>query len=193
MIRLYILKPMKKVLFLVIPILFACQSNSPANYPYSEKETKEFLDQISSNIMVLNSDLTLIHKKPAHELDILTYYPLPRSKVEEYNKNGHIVNKMDDIADFATYEIKDYELINEKNEKLQLLEDISAPSLQDFSLWTYNDVLCGQLGIYVKLHKNFETLKGHVTVLLAMPGNQTRNVKLPVNISITDKDPRPGI
>ncbi|MGJ1430305.1 hypothetical protein ACR79M_01535 [Sphingobacterium spiritivorum] len=184
---------MKKILFLVLPVLFACQSNRPANYPYSEKETKEFLDQISSNVMALNSDRTLIHKKPADEFDLLTYYPLAKSKVEEYNKNGHIVNKMDDIADFATYEIKDYELINEKNEKLQLKDNNSVMPLQDFSLWTYNDVLCGQLGVYVKLHKNFETLKGHITVLFAMPGNQNRNVKIPVNISITDEDPRPGI
>ncbi|RZL66204.1 MAG: hypothetical protein EOP81_01330 [Variovorax sp.] len=160
------------------------------------------LTQLATHVMVINSDSTLARKKPAREFDLLTYYPLPKAKVDEYKRNGHIANQNnnnDDIADFVTYKVKNHELLNEKQEKLQLTEDSGDYSLQDFSLWTYDKVLCSQRGIYIKLDKPFERVKGHITLVFEMPGNSTgetritREVRVPIDLSITDKDPRPGV
>ncbi|SEM06389.1 hypothetical protein SAMN05518845_115176 [Variovorax sp. YR750] len=187
---------MKRLLPLLLSalfVLFACQTRAAPRDPYSAGEAQALLMQLGSHVMVINSDLTLIRKKPARELDLLTYYPLPKAKVDEYRRNGHIVNRNDDIADFATYRVKDYELTNEKHEKLQMKNDIAASPLQDFSLWTYDQVLCSQRGFYVKLDKTFERVRGHITLVFEMPGNVSREIRVPVDLSIADKDPRPGI
>ena len=188
---------MKKLPALVLSawvFLFASHAHAAPRFPYSAEEARTLLTQLSTHVMVINADMTLIRKKPASEFDLLTYYPLPKAKVNEYKRNGHIANKNDDIADFATYRVKDYELVNEKNEKLRLKDDQSeADSLQNFSLWTYDNVLSGQLGVYVKLDKTFERVKGHITLVLEMPGKITREVRVPVDLSIADKDPRPGV
>ena len=187
---------MKRLLPLLLSALlalFACQAHAAPRYPYSADEARALLTQLGAHVMAINSDLTLIRKKPANGFDLLTYYPLPKAKVDEYKRNGHIVNKNDDIADFATYRVKDYELTNEKHEKLQMKDGIGASSLQDFALWTYDNVLCGQKGVYVKLDKAFERVKGHITLVFEMPGNVTREIRVPIDLSIADKDPRPGI
>ncbi len=183
---------MKKLLqLLFLSALFACHAHSAQPYPYSADQARALLTQLSAHVLVINSDLTLIKKKPAREFDLLTYYPLPKIKLDEYKRNGHITNKNDDIADFVTYEIKDYELINEKNEKLQVKESSKAASLQDFALWTYDHVLSSQRGFHVKLDKPFERVKGHITLVFEMPGRITREVRVPVDLSVTDEDPRP--
>ena len=187
---------MKKLLPLVLSALlalFACQAYAAPRFPHSADEARALLTHLGAHVMVLNSDMTLIKQKPASELDLLTYYPLPKAKVDEYKRNGHIVNKNDDIAEFVTYRVKDYELTNEKHEKLRIKDDIRAASLQDFALWTYDNVLCSQRGFQVKLDKTFERVKGHVTLMFEMPGNVTREIRVPVDLSIADKDPRPAI
>ena len=187
--------PMKKLLPLVLSTLFALpasQAHAAPRQPYTPDQARALLTQLGAHVMVINSDQTLIRKKPASTFDVLTYYPLPKAKVDEYQRNGHIVNTNDDIADAATYRIKDYALTNEKNEKLRLKDDGGAPSLQDFSLWTYDNALSSQRGFYVKLDKPFERVKGHLTVVFEMPGNLRHETRVPVDLSITDKDPRPG-
>jgi hypothetical protein len=187
---------MKKLLSLFLSalfVVFACQGHAAPRYPYSADEARALLAQLAAHVMTINSDLTLIRKKPASEFDLLTHYPLPRAKVDEYKRSGHIVNRNDDIADFATYSVKECELVNEKGEKLRIKDDIGAAPLHDFSLWTYDNVLSSQRGFYVKLDKTFERVKGHITLVFEMPGNITRELRVPVDLSIADKDPRPGI
>jgi len=187
---------MKKLLPLVLSAslaVFAFQAPAAARYPYSAAEARALLAQLDAHVMVINSDLTLIRKKPSNEFDLLTYYPLPQAKVDEYKHNGQIVNTRDSIGDFVTYRVKDYALVNEKNEKVLMKDNISAPSLHDFALWTYDNVLSSQRGIQVKLDKSFERLKGHITLVFEMPGNITRETRVPIDLSFTDKDPRPGI
>ena len=36
-------------------------------------------------------------------------------------------------------------------------------------------------------------LKGHITLMFEMPGNVTRKIRVPIDLSIADKDPRPAI
>jgi len=184
---------MKKFLQLFLSALFAYHAHAAPPYPYSEGQAKALLTHLSAHVLVINSDLTLIRKKPASEFDLLTYYPLPKAKLDEYKRNGHIVSTNDDIAEFVTYKIKDYELTNEKNEKLQVKESSKASSLQEFPLWTYNNVLCSQRGLQVKLDKSFERVKGHITLIFEMPGSIAREIRIPINLAITDKDPRPEI
>ncbi len=184
---------MKKLPSLVLSVLFACQAHAGPRYPYSAEETRAFLAQLGDHVMVVNSDLTLARKQPANAFDLLTYYPLPKDKVKEYERNGAIVDRNNDIADFATYRIKDYELTNEKQERLRIRDDdAGAAALQDFALWTYDNVLCSQRGLYVKLDRRFERVKGHMTLVFEMPGNITRETRIPIDLSVKDKDPRPG-
>ncbi len=184
---------MNKLLALIPLAAVACQVQAAPRFPYSAVQAQEFLGHLAAHVMVINSDLTLRKKTPANAFDLLTHYPLPVDKADEYKRNGHIVNKNDDIADFATYRIKDYALTNEKNEVLRIQDDDEDSSLQDFALWTYDKVLSGQLGLSVKLDKRFERVKGHITLVFEMPGKLTREVRIPVQLSITDEDPRPGI
>ena len=183
---------MKKFLPLILFVMFACEAQGAPRYRYSAVEAQALLEQLATHVMIINSDMTLSRKAPANTFDLLTYYPLPKDQVKAYERNGHITEKDDDIADFVTYKIKDYALSNEKSEALRLQESGGDASLQDFALWTYDKVLSGQLGLAVKLDKRFERVKGHMTIVFEMPGKLTREVRVPVNLSVTDKDPRPG-
>lgn len=186
------MKKLRPLVLSTLFVLFACQAHAAPHDP-STSEAQALLTQLGAHVMVINSDQTLIKKKPASEFDLLTYYPLPEAKVDEYKRNGHIVNTNNDIADFATYKVKDYDLTNEKHEKLRMKDNGRAPSLQDFSLWAYDNALCGQRGFHVKLDKTFERVTGHMTVVFEMPGSITREIRVPIDLSITDKDPWPAI
>jgi hypothetical protein len=183
---------MNKILILTIfPFLISCNKQDNPRYNYSENETEQFLDNIAKNAKISIGDITEIKKQPAAELYLLTRYPLSKATLDEYNKNkGTLINKDNDIADFATYTFKDYELINEKNEKLKFVDNGRAIYLREGALWTYNNVLCQNLVIDIKLNKNFEKLKGHITIEFEMPkntfGKMKKEVKIPVNSTIYD-------
>lgn len=183
----------KLMLLLVLAISLAAQAQAAPPYPYSAEQSRTLLAQLGSHVMVINSDLTLRKRQPAKEFDLLTYYPLSKDKVDEYQRSGQLRTKKDDIANFVDYRIKNYQLTNEKNETLRLEEGMGAGPLENFALWTYDNVLCDQLGLYVKLDKPFERVKGHITLVLQMPGKVTQEIRVPVDLSVTDKDPRPGI
>ncbi|MGJ7542830.1 hypothetical protein [Variovorax sp. LT1R16] len=184
---------MKKLLpLLVLTSSLALHVHGAARNPYSAEEARTLLASLGAHVMVINSDLTLRKKQPAKEFDLLAYYPLSKDKVDEYKRSGQLKKKRDDIANFATYRIKNYQLTNEKNETLQL-EGVDSGPLENFPLWTYDNVLCGQLGLYVKLDKRFERLKGHMTLVLEVPGGIAHETRVPIDLSITDRDPRPGI
>ena len=183
----------KLILLLVLAISLATQAHAAPRYPYSAQESRALLAQLAVHVMVINSDLTLRKKQPAKEFDLLAYYPLSKDKVEEYKRTGQLREKKDDIANFVTYKITDYQLSNEKNESVKLVEDTDSGPMESFALWTYDDILSGQLGVYVKLDKAFERVKGHMTLVLELPGKVTREVRVPVELSVKDKDPRPGI
>lgn len=185
---------MKKLLLfagVVIPLFF--QAHGAPRSPYSAEEARTLLAHLGAHVMVINSDLTLRKGKPANEFDLLAYYPLSKDKADEYKRTGQLIKKRDDVADLVTYTVKSYQLTNEKNETLRLEEDMSEGPMQSFPLWTYENVLCGQLGLYVKLDKRFERLKGHMTLVLEVPGGIAHETRIPIDLSITDKDPRPGI
>ena len=183
----------KLMLLLVLAISLATQAQAAPRYPYSAEESHALLAQLGDHVMVINSDLTLRKKQPAKEFDLLVYYPLSKDKVDEYQRSGQLREKKDDIAKFVSYRIKDYQLSNEKNEGLKLVAGTDSGPMENFALWTYDDVLSGQLGVYVKLDKPFERIKGHLTLVLELPGKVTREVRVPVELSVNDEDPRPGI
>jgi len=183
----------KLMLLLVLAISLVAQAQAAPRYPYSAEESRALLAQLGDHVMVINSDLTLRKKQPAKEFDLLAYYPLSKDKVDEYKRSGQLREKNDDIAKFVSYRIKDYQLSNEKNEGLKLVAGTDSGPMENFALWTYDDVLSGQLGVYVKLDKAFERVKGHMTLVLELPGKVTREVQIPVELSVKDEDPRPGI
>lgn len=176
-----------------MPFMFSCKSNNKPDYNYSKEETNQFLDEITANAKVTIGDITEIEKQPTDELYILTRYPLSQKVLKEYNDNrGTIYNKDNDIPDFATYTFKDYELVNEKNEKLQFVDTGRAIYLQESGLWEYDNILCKNLNIEMKLNNKYEKIKGYITIEFEMPGfirNITREVKIPVNVTIYDKVP----
>lgn len=176
------------LLIMILAIITSCQSDDQRKYVYTEEETKQFLESISKNAKASITDLTERHRQPADEFGILTHYPLSESKLKEYNDNGGtIVNKDDDISDFATYTYKSYDLTNEKGEKLQFADNGRAVYLQEYALWEYDNALSQNLGISIKLDRKFKTLKGSITIEFEMPKNVTKEVKIPVAISIDDK------
>ncbi|WP_271766250.1 hypothetical protein [Aquimarina algiphila] len=182
-------------LFLFIPLtitLTNCNLQKKSNYKYSQKESISFLDEIVKNAKLSIGDFTKIEKQPTDKLYLYTRYPISKTSLEEFNKNnGTIVNKDDDIWDFATYIFKKYELINEKDEKVYYHSDsinLRTIHLQEYSLWDYNNVLCQNLGIKIKLNKKYEKLKGYVVIEFKMPDKVNKEVKFPVNITIYDEE-----
>lgn len=172
------------ILFL-FPLIISCQNPGKSGYKYTEEETTAFLDDITKYAGASIDSDTESKKTPADEFYITTRYPLSKPQLEEYKKNsGTVHNKTDDISDFASYTFKDYELFNEKNEKLQFADNSRAIYLQEMTLWEYDKVLFQNLGIEIKLNKPFEKLTGSITMEFEMPGNIKRTVKIPVNISI---------
>jgi hypothetical protein len=179
---------MKKLLLLtILPFIVSCQNS---NYKYSEDDTKQFLNEITKNAKVSITDITEIEKKPTDEFGIITKYPLSKKELVEYHKNeGTLINKDDDISDFTTYTFKNYELINEKNEKLIFVDKGRAVYLQEYALWEYNKILCQNLGIEINLNQKFEKLRGYIDIEFKMPNGMNKEIKIPVNISINDKAP----
>lgn len=183
---------MKNLLSLlsILPFIVSCNQQNNPNYKYSNKETEQFLNEISKNAKVSITDITEIKKQETDEFGIITRHSLAKEELDEYNRNsGTIVIKDDNIYDFATYVLKDYELKNERNEKLQFIENNSSKNLQGLALGAYNKVLYRNLGILFKLDKKFEKLNGWITIEFEMPNGMKKEIKMPVNLTINDKVP----
>ena len=166
--------------------------NDKLSYPYSKEETEQFLDEITKNATAYIGDITEIERQPTDELYIITRKSLSDKELEEYNQNsGTIYNTNDDIEDFTKNTIKDYSLVNERGEKLHVLDDGRTAYLQEYGLWVYDNVLCQNLGINITLDKKYEKLNGYITIEFIMPGTIfgkiKREVKIPVNITIHDE------
>lgn len=172
---------------------FLISCNQEPRYEYSQKETEQFLEDILANAKVIIGDITEIEKQPTDEIYIITRYPLSESTLAEYKKNDnfYLKNKNNDISDFATYTFKDYVLTNEKGEKLKFEDNGRAIYLQEGGLWTYDNVVCQNLSIEIRLNKKYKILKGYIEIEFVMPNNifvnAKKQVKIPVNISIDDK------
>lgn len=175
----------KLILFIIFPLLLSCQKS---DFKYSDKETSQFLEDISKNAKVSINDITEIKKQPTDEFGIITRYPLSKEKTEQFYKNNEtLINREDDLSDFATYTLKEYKLTNEKNENLKLIDNGRLNYLQEYGLWNYNQVLHQNIGIPLKLDKKFEKLSGFITMEFEMPNGDKKEKKIPVNISVTDK------
>jgi hypothetical protein len=172
-------------LFVMLSLIISCKNS---NYHYSESESKAFLDEITKNAKASITDITEIKKLPTDLFGIITRYPLSKKNLDEYNKNkGTIVNKDDDISDFVTYTFKSYELISEKNVKLQFVDTGRAIYLQEHGLWDYDRVLCQNLGLELRVNDRFTKLKGYIDVEFEMPDGEKKEVKIPVDISVQDQ------
>lgn len=163
-------------------------SCNTSNYPYSDAETEQFLNEVAKNAKASITDITEIERKPSDKFGIITKYPLGKTEIEEYNRNnGTIVNKDDNIEDFLIYQIKKYELKNEKNEVIDFVYDGKSKSLQSLPLSEYNNVLYKNLGVTFTVHLKFEKLNGFIDIEFQMLDGAKKEVKIPVNISIHDK------
>ena len=183
---------MKKLLLLlaILPLIISCNGQSNSNYIYSEKETQQFLNEITKNAVVSITDITEMRNEPSDEFGIITKYPLSKEEVDEYNKNkGTIVNSDGKIDHFTTYKLKNYELRNEKNEELQFVDNFRSKTLKGLPLGEYENVLYKNLGILFTLNKKFEKLNGFIAIEFEMPNGMEKEIKIPVNITINDKVP----
>lgn len=109
-------KMKKSFLIALLPIFMACQQSNK-NHKISEKEANRFINIISTNAKITIDDVTESKKLPTKNFVITTRYPLSKEKLNEYNKNGGTISNDDnDISDFASYKIINYNLTNEKNE-----------------------------------------------------------------------------
>lgn len=177
---------MKNLIALLI-LALCLQSCGQNKFKYSEKETEQYLAEIAKNAKTEISFITENEKQPTDNFLIVSRFPLSEKQLTEYHKNGHIKNTFDDLPDFTTFSFKNYELVNEKKEKLKFAEELIGDHLQKFALWKYNDVLYHNIGIDVKLDKKFEKLNGFIGIEFEMPNGMKKETKIPVNISIHDK------
>ncbi len=184
----------RRLLFILLPFFFtSCNRQQKPKYKYSHEETATFLNEIVTNAKVVIGDITEIEKQPTNELYISTRYSLSKLTLDAYNKNDkfYLENKNDDISDFTSYTYKDYELINEKGEKLQFVENGRAVYFREGGMGTYNNIDCQNLFIDIELNRNYETLKGYINIEFEMPknifGNMIREVKIPVQVNVYDK------
>jgi hypothetical protein len=188
---------MKKLIYsiIIMPLLLSCTGTSSPKCNYSEKDKEQFLDDIVKNIEVSIDGWTEYTKAlTTDKLLIVSRYPLPQNKLKEYNENkGTIINRDDDIADFATYKFKDYELINENNENLQFVDNGRAVYLRECTLWDYDNVLCQNVIIDTELNKQYAKLKGYIVMEFEMQkkfiGKIKKEVKISVNITLNDTVP----
>ena len=180
---------MKKiVLIMLLPFLLYWQKTAETVGKSSNKGDMQFLESVSKNMKVVIDDLTESQRLPTNKFLITTRYELSKEKVAEYKKNnGTLENDDNDISDSAKYVIKDYSLENENGEKLKIVDGGNYKVLQETSLGEYHNKLQQNLIIKLTLDKKFKTLKGSVNIELQLPGNQNKDVKIPVNISIEDK------
>lgn len=167
--------------------MLACKNS---DFKFTDNETEQFLSQITQNAQVSITDITEIKKQPTNNFGIITRYPLAKSEIDEYHKNGGtIVNKEDNIENYMIYQIKKYELKNENNEMIDFINDGKSHSFQSLPLAEYDGVLYKNLGAYFTLSKKFEHLKGYLIVVFEMLNGDKKEVKLNVNISVYDKVP----
>ena len=170
-----------------LPLMGACQKT---DYPYSKIESEKFLNDITKNSKASITDITEIKKQPTDLFEIVTRYPLPKKKLDEYHKNsGTVRNEDDDISDFATFSFKGHELTNEKNKKLDFVDTGEFAYLQEYGLWKYDNVLHQNVGFELKVNGKFEKLKGFINVEFKMQDGTRKELTIPINISITDKIP----
>lgn len=174
-----------KLLLLLLPVLMNCQSSGNEKKK-SDKQDTQFLKDISTNSKVVITDITESRRQPAEDINLVTKYPLSKEKKAEYDKNGTLTND-NDISDSTVYKVKSYDLKNEKNEKVEIVDDGSANNLQKFALSENNKVLYQNVGIEFKLNKKFETLKGFMNIEFEVSKSDKKEVKIPVNVSIQDK------
>jgi len=179
-----------QLLCMLLPLTVCCQPTKAKQEKYTSKQMDDFLGQITTHAGTSISSYTEYKREPTDEFYIVTRYPLSKEKLKEYNQNdGTLQNSADDISDFATYTVKNYELIDEKDNTLQILDHGRGIYLQEMGLWEYDSILCQNLGIDIKLNQHYEKLKGFITVEFEMPNDNRKAVKIPVDISIHDKGP----
>jgi hypothetical protein len=154
---------------------------------YSKEQKNALLDTLAANIFVRIDDFTSIHHEPANKFIILTKSLLDSAKAAEYKENGVLYNQDDDIEDFVTYKIIDYQLKNEKNEQLQIKIEDWDIYLQETSMSNDNGKLYRNLFSRKELNGAYEQLLGNIKVKLAIPPNIEREIDIPVNISINDE------
>src|SRR5690606_2518796 len=170
---------MKKIILILI-LAISMQSCGQEKYKYSDKETKQFLEEITKNTKSEISFITQNEKQPTDNFLIVTKYPVPKEKLKEYEKNGHIKNTFDDLSDFTTYNFKKYELINEKNKKMSIVDNGRAIYLQKFALWKHNNILYNNVGIDITLNQEFEKLNGYINIEFEMPNGMKEQTKIPI-------------
>lgn len=176
-----------RFLFSIFILIFlACNGQSKKSY--SDQDITNFLETITKNVVVCIDDITEIKRQPTKEFIIFTHYPLNPSQVAEYKRSGVLKNSSDDIHDLTSFEIKNYDLANEKGQKLKL--DIEGfDEFQGTSLGEFDGKLSQRLIIHQALNQNYSELKGYINIIFKMPYNLKKEVKIPVQISINDKAP----
>ncbi|SFS48830.1 hypothetical protein [Sphingobacterium wenxiniae] len=176
---------MNKLFIAILLLSIVACGNKGADYRSQENET--FLAEIAQHAKASITDITELKRQPTNTFIISTRCRLPDDLVETYHtNNGSIINTDDDIWDIATYTIKNHELINEQNEKLQFKDIGNSPSLQEYAIEEYETILYQQLGIMLTLDKKFEKLDGFIEIVFEIPNGNKKEIRIPVDISIQD-------
>lgn len=177
----------KFTLLLLSILILSLHSCKQDNYKYSSTETEQYLTDITKNIKAEISFITENDQLPSDNFLIVTHFPLSQKQLSVYSKKGYIKNTFDDFPDYTSVNLKDYELTNEKNNKVKLLDSPTDYTIKKFNLWKYDDVLSQNIGIDIYLDQKFEKLNGFISIEFEMPNGMKKEAKVPVNISIFDK------
>lgn len=180
----------KKFFYMILFITFL--DNYSTSFAYgSNKFSNEIkintLNEVVINIHARIDDITLKQRQPTEKLLILTKILLDKDRTKEYNEKLSLKNKKDDIEDFITYKIGNYILKNEKDQVINIVENIPSNRLGETSLTRDGDKIYQDLYINIGLDNKYEKLFGKINIEFEIDKNIKKTVEIPIVITINDK------
>ncbi|MGF6907263.1 hypothetical protein [Fusobacterium sp. PH5-44] len=182
---------MKKKFFYMILIIIFLDNYSTSFVYGSNKFSNEVkintLNEVVINIHARIDDITLKQRQPTEKLLILTKILLDKDRTKEYKEKLSLKNKKNDIEDFITYKIGNYTLKNEKDQVVNIVENIPSNRLGEVSLTRDGDKIYQDLYINIRLDNEYEKLFGKINIEFEIDKNIKKTVEIPVVVTINDK------
>lgn len=151
-------------------------TNTKKQYPWeisiSQKRAEETLKQIEESIIAMTDGASDYNKEPSSSIyfSSLVNNFYTRQQLSEYEKTGSITSQIS-ILDYIKATVKNYELTNEKNEKIKLNGDVLGLNIGGFE--KKNGKLLEGIA--------FETLGMGKSEYLRLNGYIVIEIEIPVN------------
>lgn len=172
---------MNKLIFaflFFVAVLTGCQKE-----PDLSEKQHQLMTTMAENIAISISDYAVHQRKPTNSLLLLSLSLLDKAKIAEYQKNGYVADRKEDIDHAVSYVITDYTLINEKGQKLTIVAANEPHVFEKTGLHEKEEAMYQVLISPRKLTGSFSTLTGSVSITLTVTNDIKKTVTIPVNIA----------